>query len=230
MSTFAEAAAENVAALRRTGLLDAPADEHFDKITTMVGRLLKVPVSLVSLVDADRQFFASARGVAEPWASRRETPLTHSFCQHVVLSDAPLQVNDARLDPLVRENPAVAELGVVAYLGMPLRTPARVTVGSLCAIDSRPREWTAEDLSTLHDLAQLADAQIALRGELRTALEEMAGTLGDVLAPARTLAEARAKDAALTEAVRADFATVREAIARHDALVARLGKCGAERG
>ena len=66
MSAFAGAAAENVAALRRTGPLDAPADEHFDKITTMAGRLLKVPESLVSRVDADRQFFASARGLAEP--------------------------------------------------------------------------------------------------------------------------------------------------------------------
>ena len=98
---------------------------------------------------------------------------------------------------------------------------ARVTVGSLCAINSRPREWTAEDLATLHDLAQLADAQIALRGELRTALEEMAGALGEVLAPARKVAERRASDRALAEAVRTDFATVREVIARHDALVAR---------
>lgn len=224
MSTFAEAAAVNVAALLRTGLLDAPADEHFDKITTMAGRLLKVPVSLVSLVDADRQFFASACGLAEPWATRRETPLTHSFCQHVVLTDAPLQVNDARTDPLVRDNRAVEELGVVAYLGMPLRTAARVTVGSLCVIDSRPREWTAEDLATLHDLSQLADAQIALRGELRTALVEMAGALGEVLAPARTLAAVRTTDEALAEAVRADFTLVREVIARHDALVARLGE------
>ncbi len=230
MSTFAEKAAANIAALRSTGLLGAPMDEHFDKLTVMAGRLLRVPVSLVSMVDVERQVFLGATGLPEPWATRRETPLTHSFCQHVVMNDAPLQVSDARVDPLVRDNRAVEELGVVAYLGIPLRTAERVTIGSLCAIDSRPREWTAEDLALLQDLAQLADAQIALRGELRAALVQMAGDLADLLSPAREVAQAREGDASLPAVVQGDFATVREALARYAAVLAQWGVADRPRG
>ena len=79
-------------ALRRTGLLDTPPEEVFDRLTRLVRRLLGAPVVLVSLVDADRQFFKSALGLPEPWATRRETPLSHSFCQHVVATGAPLAV------------------------------------------------------------------------------------------------------------------------------------------
>ena len=73
-----------LAALWRTGLLDTPPEQVFDRLTRLVRRLLGTPVALVSLVDADRQFFKSAVGLPEPWAARRETPLSHSFCQHVV--------------------------------------------------------------------------------------------------------------------------------------------------
>jgi GAF domain-containing protein len=93
----------------------------------------------VSLVDADRQFFKSALGLPEPWATRRETPLSHSFCQHVVATGAPLRVEDARDHSLVCDNLAIPELGVVAYLGMPLATADGQVLGSLCAIDTEPR-------------------------------------------------------------------------------------------
>lgn len=215
--------------LRSAGLLDSPKEEHFEKITTMVGRLLKVPVALVSLVDIDRQFFKSAQGLAEPWATRRETPLTHSFCQHVVTSEMPLQVNDAREEALVRDNLAVADLGVIAYLGMPIRLQG-VTVGSLCAIDGKPRQWTSDDFATLRDLASLADAQIALRSEVRAILtDKKSGVVATVadevsapLDPARTIAAQRAGDAALPADVRADFQRVADAISRQDRVLADL--------
>jgi hypothetical protein len=81
-----------LAALGRTGLLDSPPEEPFDRLTRMATRLLKTPVALVSLVDRDRQFFKSAIGLPEPWQSRRETPLTHSFCKHVVAQHEPLVI------------------------------------------------------------------------------------------------------------------------------------------
>ena len=142
-----------LAALRRTRLLDTPPEEVFDRLTRLVCRLLGVPAALVSLVEADRQFFKGALGLPEPWATLRETPLSHSFCQHVVATGAPLRVEDARHDPLVCDNLAVPELGVVAYLGMPLATADGQVLGSLCAIDTEPRAWTAEDAAALRDLA-----------------------------------------------------------------------------
>ena len=157
---------ERLRALRATGLLDTPAEEPFDRLTQLVCRVLRVPVSLVSLVDADRQFFKSQQGLPERWARARETPLSHSFCQHVVLRHEPLIVGDARNDPLVCENLAIADLGVAAYLGVPLTTAEGHVLGSLCAIDTEPRVWSQDDLLTLQDIAHAVMGEIVLRAEI----------------------------------------------------------------
>src|SRR4249920_1063113 len=81
-------------ALRRTSLLDTPPEEVFDRLTRLATTLLHVPVALVSLVDGNRQFFKSSVGLPDPLASLRQTPLTHSFCKHVVASGEPLVVPD----------------------------------------------------------------------------------------------------------------------------------------
>ena len=154
-------------ALRNTGLLDSPPEKVFERLTELTCRALRVPVALVSLVDADRQFFKSSCGLPEPWASRRETPLSHSFCQHVVASGEPLVIPDARQHPLVRDNLAVGDLAVSAYLGIPLLTPDGHAIGSLCAINSAPRQWSDDDIVVLSGLAELAATEIALRPSLR---------------------------------------------------------------
>ena len=153
-------------ALRRTGLLDSPPEEVFDRITRIASKLLETSVSLISLVDADRQFFKSQQGLAEPWATRRETPLSHSFCQHVIASARPLTVEDARNDPRVAGNRAVPELGVIAYLGVPLIDADGHALGALCAIGEKPRTWTTEDEAALTDLSHTVMSEIALRREL----------------------------------------------------------------
>lgn len=153
---------ERLAALRRTGLLDTLPEASFDRVTRLVARLLDVPVALVSLVDADRQFFKSCVGLDGTRATERETPLSHSFCQYVVIREEALFVEDAREHPLVRDNPAVAEYGVLAYAGFPLTNGGEV-IGTLCAVDTRPRHWTEEEIGLLEDLAALAQTEIDLR-------------------------------------------------------------------
>ena len=113
---------DRLAALRRSALLDTPAEAAFDRLTRLASTILQAPVALVALLDADRQFFKSCIGLPEPWASRRETPLSHSFCQHAVATGEPLVIEDARQHPLMRENLAIPDLGVVAYAGIPLIT------------------------------------------------------------------------------------------------------------
>ena len=152
-----------LASLRALALLDAPPIERLDRVTRLTSSILKAPVSLITLVDADRQFFASAAGLPEPWASRRQTPLSYSFCQHVVTDGTPLVIADARVHPRVHENLAVRDLGVVAYAGVPLTLPNGATVGSLCAIDRVSRVWTADELQTLEDLAASVMSEIELR-------------------------------------------------------------------
>ncbi|MFI2711881.1 SpoIIE family protein phosphatase [Micromonospora sp. NPDC018662] len=149
--------------------LDAVPDEAFDRFARLVGDLLDVPVALVSLVDADRQFFPGATGLPQPWAARRETPLSHSFCQHVVDIEVPMVLPDARLYPRVRLNLAIEDLGVVAYAGMPLTDLEGRVLGSLCAIDSKPRAWTKEQLRTLADLAAACSSELRLRIAVRSA-------------------------------------------------------------
>src|SRR3712207_2717592 len=149
--------------LRRSGLLDTAPEESFDRITRIAASALGVPVSLVSLVDDDRQFFKSCLGLPQPWAQSRETPLSRSFCQHVVVGAEPLIIPDARTHPLVHDNPAIDELGVVAYAGIPLKMPDGQIIGSLCAIDSVPREWTGEDIDLLADLAAAVMTEVRLR-------------------------------------------------------------------
>ena len=156
-----------LAALRSTGILDSPAEAAFDRLTRVASRLVHAPVALVSLVDDTRQFFKSEVGLAEPWRTARETPLTHSFCQHVVATASPLVVTDARTHPLVHDNLAIPDLGVVAYAGMPLTTAGGETLGSFCAIDTSPRRWTEDELELLDVLAQAAMREIELRAMVR---------------------------------------------------------------
>ena len=153
-------------ALRRSALLDTPAEAAFDRLTRLATEILGVPVSLVSLVDGDRQFFKSAVGLPEPWASLRETPLTHSFCQHVVRDVMPLIVPDARLDPVLSGNLAVTEIGVVAYAGIPIVASDGHALGSFCAIDSKPRQWTEHEIGILRELTALVVSEIELRAAL----------------------------------------------------------------
>jgi GAF domain-containing protein len=126
------------------------------------------------MVDAERQFFKSQAGLGEPWASRRQTPLSHSFCRHVVAAGAPLVVEDARQQPLVAGNPAIAEMGVIAYVGVPLTLAEGETLGTLCAIDHAPRQWTVAQVSLLRDLAAAGMTEI----ELRRLLHEHRSLLG----------------------------------------------------
>jgi len=155
-----------LAAVSRTGLLDTPPEEAFDRITRLATRLFRTPIALVSLVDRDRQFFKSAIGLPEPWHSRRETPLTHSFCKHAVAQNAPLVIPDATKDPDFRDNPAVRELQVVAYAGVPL-TMSGFALGAFCVIDDEPRSWSYDDVETLKDLADCVMREVDLRVRLR---------------------------------------------------------------
>ena len=150
-------------AIDQLEILDAPIERSFKMLVELANRLLDTPVSLISIVTDKRQFFVSSDGLGEPWASQRETPLSHSFCQHVVTEDAPLIVTDSREHPLVCGNLAITDLNVISYLGVPLRTDNDEVLGSFCVIDSVPRKWTAAEISTLNNFAQSTSTELNLR-------------------------------------------------------------------
>lgn len=172
--------AARLEAVHDTGLLDAPASPALSRLTRLAARLLGVPSAVVTLIDRDRQYFAAATGLPMDDDASRQTPLSHSFCQHVVATASALVVTDAALHPLLRDNPAIPEFGVRAYAGMPLVTTDGRTLGAFCAFDGVPREWSPDDLELLTDLAQAAMTEIELRFASRM-LSEQGEQLRDLL-------------------------------------------------
>jgi serine phosphatase RsbU (regulator of sigma subunit) len=157
--------ADRLGALHRTGLLDSAPEPGFDRLTRLAARVLRAPISLVSLVDDHRQFFKSAEGLGD----LRETPLSHSFCQHVVTTGKPLVVEDATSDPALVDNGAVTDLHVRGYAGVPLVTPSGAVIGSFCVIDTVPRTWSSDELDVLAELAGSVMTEIELGVALREA-------------------------------------------------------------
>lgn len=154
--------AERMAELKAADVLDTPPSKLLEEITRLAANLLQVPTALLSIVDRDRQFFKSQVGVPEPWASARQTPLSHSFCQWVVSSNEELVVDDARMEWALQSNLAIRDLGVIAYAGIPVTSKNGQVLGSFCAIDSKPRTWTTSELINLRDLAHMAEAAMLL--------------------------------------------------------------------
>jgi PAS domain S-box-containing protein len=153
-----------LAALEILGLMDSPPEASFDRFTRLAARLLNAPVALVTLLDADRQFIKSCVGLPE--GAGQSGPVPESFCRYAVEADAPLLVDDARLDPRLRDNPSVHALGMVAYAGFPIRTPDGHVLGTLCVLDFVPRSWSQEEHQILADLADAATTEIAQRVHL----------------------------------------------------------------
>ncbi len=158
-----------LAALRRLFLLDTAPARAFDRLTALAAQLLEAPVSLVTLVDADRQFFLSATGLDEPLRSVRQTSLDFSICQYAVGSGQPLIVGDTRADPTLAGTPAVTEFGVAAYAGIPLVVSGGHAVGTLCVLDFVARDWTDDQLTMLAHLAEITMDEIRLHVQDRIA-------------------------------------------------------------
>ncbi len=147
--------------LADSGLVDAPPRPGLRRLTELTARVAEAPIALVSVVESDRQTLAGAVGLEEPLASEGRMPLSHCFCEHVVRGSEAFIVTDARQEPLVADSPAIGEVGVIAYAGVPLVLDGEV-LGALCAIDHQPRLWTSEDVELLEDLAALAVEEIEL--------------------------------------------------------------------
>lgn len=153
-------------------------DASFDHYARLVCRVLRVPTSTVTIVEAHRQIFPGASGLAEPYRSTRQTPLSRSYCQYVVADERPLVVPDARLDPRLAESPAVQD-GAIAYAGWPLVDGGGRTVGSLCAVDTQPRNWTGEEVHVLKDLASVCSAELRHAGRVAKEGEDLARAIFD---------------------------------------------------
>ncbi|HEY7861195.1 MAG TPA: ATP-binding protein, partial [Gemmatimonadaceae bacterium] len=158
---------ERLAALRRAELLDTPPEEVFDRLTRLASVLLRAPVAVVSLVDADREFIKSSVGLPDEWKGRRETARSHSLAEIAIAARSAIAIEDARVHPLVKDNPVLPALGAVSYAAVPLLSREGHALGSVYVLDKEPRAWTANDIAALTAVAAAAETEIALRVALR---------------------------------------------------------------
>jgi PAS domain S-box-containing protein len=161
---------ERLASLLSYDILDTRGEAAFEALTRLAAAILEVPIALVSLVDADRQWFKSRYGL-EVSETRREL----SFCGHVVESGASLVVADAVSDDRFADNPLVTgDPRIRFYAGMPLRTPDGFVLGTLCAIDTVPRQLTPTQLELLSLLAGQVVDQLEARRMRYSLAQEVA--------------------------------------------------------
>lgn len=138
-------------ALRQLLILDTPPEERFDRIVSFASQEFDMPMALITLVDADRQWFKASVGL-----NVCETARGVSFCGHAIMSDETMVVADATKDQRFFDNPFVtAEPHVRFYVGAPLTLPSGQNVGTLCLIDSSPRDMDPVDLAILSSLRDL---------------------------------------------------------------------------
>jgi GAF domain-containing protein len=154
--------------LRSLNLLDAAPRPNLDRLLRLACDLLEAPIGLVSLIDTDRQFFLAAHGLPEPLATARQTSLDYSLCQYPVATGRPLIVGDLQKHPLLAGNPAVTEIGVRAYAGIPMVDRHGYPFGTYCVIDLTEHDWDDGQLATLARLADTATAIcLSAHGESR---------------------------------------------------------------
>jgi DNA-binding response OmpR family regulator len=149
-----------MASLKTAEVLDTAPSRLQDSITRITAAVLGVPVALLSIVDRDRQFFKSQSGLPDPWASQRQTPLSHSFCQWVASSEEELIVENATEMDGLKNNLAITDLGVISYAGIPIHSPSGPVLGSFCAVDSKPHAWSNLELANLRNLAHMSEAAL----------------------------------------------------------------------
>ena len=173
---------KRLAALQAYRILDSLPEDDYDQITKIASAICDTPISLITLVDQNRQWFKSRHGL-----KATETPRDHAFCAHGILNPRePLVVRNSRLDERFKDNPLVHGAPYVEfYAGIPLVTPEGYPLGSLCVIDNKPRDITPEQIDSLKSLAN----QVVKLMELRKMVWELKDTQEKLLAANQNLTE-----------------------------------------
>ena len=161
---------DRLRALRAYKILDTKPEERFDELTQLAAIICGVPISLISLVDVDRQWFKSRFGL-----NLQETPRAQAFCTHAIMQPEMFVVPDAAADKRFAQNPLVTgDPHIRFYAGAPLATRDGHLLGTLCVIDRQPHTLTKEQKTALEILARQVIANIELRNNLRELKDALA--------------------------------------------------------
>lgn len=140
-------------------------DDVLRRLVNLAADLTRAPIGMLNVVEGHRQVVVVHCGLPEALVSEAGPvleSLEYSICQHAVATGRPLIVGDARLDPVLRSNRAVTDLGAVAYAGVPLITESQHAVGTLCVVDLVARDWLDDQLAQLAHLADIAADELGL--------------------------------------------------------------------
>lgn len=149
--------------LRSFDILDTETEPEFDAVTKLASAICDAPISVINLIDRDRQWFKSEVGLGV-----RETPLATSLCSHVILQNDFVQINDTLSDPRMMDNPlCCGEPGLRFYAGGLLKSDDGLPLGTLCVLDYQPRELSELQCQAIRVLADQVMAQLNLRRSLR---------------------------------------------------------------
>ncbi len=153
-----------LAALQRHSILDTLPEQIYDDVTALASMICGTPISTVTFIDADRQWFKSAVGLQSRQGARE-----HSFCAHTVNTSVTLIVRDALEDPRFASNPLVTgEPGIRFYAGAPIITPEGHVLGTVCVIDTKPRTLTPIQIAALESLARHTMQLLETRQEVHS--------------------------------------------------------------
>jgi GAF domain-containing protein len=177
--------AQRIEHLRSYQILDTAAEAKFDQLAFLASQLCETPVALITLVDEHRQWFKSSVGTAA-----KETPRQDAFCAHAILQSGVFVVSDATADERFQANPlVVGPAHVRAYAGAPLINAQGFSLGTVCVIDHKPRDFTEAQKLCLHTIASQAVLHMELhrlRNAAPTHAEHAAGLLAAVSHELRT--------------------------------------------
>ena len=164
---------DRLVAVRRSGLLREAQREQLDRLAALAAAVTGSSVSLISIVDRDRQVFAGQFGLTAPQAEQGETPLTHSVCSAVVERRAPLMLDHLGDNPVFADHPARRDLSVEAYCGVPIRDPDGQVLGSFCVINHASTRWSAETVELLERLSRVVTDIVAMNRSYQTLVSDL---------------------------------------------------------
>jgi signal transduction histidine kinase len=154
-----------IQAVNDTGLMDAGRQAAFDRLAQLAAKIVKAPLTIVSLVGADKQYFVADYSLPSPFKESRELPIDSSICRYTLEGESIISSN-ALNDPLLKFHPSTGPWGIVALIVIPLINSDGHVLGTFCAIDSKEREWSEYEIDVMQELTLSVMTEINLRDQL----------------------------------------------------------------
>jgi signal transduction histidine kinase len=157
---------DRLSAIELTGLMDSEKDLAFNRLADLAAKLLEVPLTIISLVGEEKQFFVAAHGLPPAYEESRTVPISDSICRYT-LNRQTIIAADASADPLLKHHPTIGPWGIGAFMAIPMQLENGHVLGAFCAVDIKPRPWLEQDILILQELTASVMTEINLRMQIR---------------------------------------------------------------